>query len=187
MDAKKVALLLSGIIALILLVDFTTRLTVDVEVQDNKDENVQAQQEATGEAPFLTIEQVQEILAWSDKVPTPEEIAAQQQAAQAAVAPPPTPPQPKIDVHEQVRQLIAGNVSKHLLGDQLLTLKGVFYDQHNFAVVEVENIISKEKKYYRAKLNDIFATNHLAQIGKNHVLIKNGDQEVRLRMFEGAL
>ncbi len=191
MDAKKVATVVGALMLLVLSVDFSQRLLVGVEIEHKSSEQQGDAQAPNVQATLLSVEEMKTLLAWSDIEPTPQEIAQQkakeQQAQQAATPPPPPPPAPKVDVHAQVQQAIVGDDSKRLLGDNLITLRGVFFDREHFAVMEVENILSKSKQYYRAKLNETVDGHLLVDIGKNFVSIQNGDQHIRLQMFEGTL
>jgi CO dehydrogenase/acetyl-CoA synthase gamma subunit (corrinoid Fe-S protein) len=129
---------------------------------------------------LLSIKEVEKLLDWSDVKPK----VVKNAVPNVAALQPMVVAQPKVDVHAMVKATIAGDVSKSLIGDDLLSLKGLFYDGHEFAVVEVENIITKKIQYYRAKVNESLASHQLVKIGKNHVLIKSGEQNVKLQMFD---
>lgn len=190
MNPKKVALVTCAILALILLLDFNSRISAQQDVSEDKAADTSKEQiHQASSTTLMTLEQVETLLAWSDIKPDPAVVVnpePQSKPVEQAVEQTP-PPEPQVDLHTQVRQAIEGNVSKSLLGDNLFTLRGIFNDQQDFAVIEVENIISKQKEYFRTQLNGVIGGYTLVAIGKNYVSIKNGDQNVRLQMFEGAL
>lgn len=191
MNAKKVAGFTAMLLALVLLLDFMMRLAVKTGEQSADKAAVQQSQIAQVKpAGVLTLEEVNTLLAWSDVKPSPQQLAqaeAEAKAAAAAAAANTPPPPPQVDVHQQVSAAISGDVSKSLIGDKLFTLRGVFYDKTNFAVLEVENIVTKEKQYFRASVKQTVDNHQLMEVGKNHVILKNGDQNIRLQMFEGTL
>jgi hypothetical protein len=180
MEAKKVALGLSGLLMLVFLVDFSSRLMSSVDVKDNQGQSEQpATVSSHNNAIMLSLEDVEKLLDWSDIKPkNVVKVEPKKDVDKVVVA------APKIDIHKQVRALIVGDKSKRLIGDDLLSLKGIFFDGDNFAVVEVENITTKKKQYFRAKVDEMLATHQLLSIGKNLVEIKNGDKAIKLQMFD---
>lgn len=132
---------------------------------------------------LLSTAQVSELLSWSDLppkvLPAPVKIANVTKATTQAKL--------KVDVHAVAAQTIKSDRSKHLIGDEIFSLKGLFYDGKKFAVVEIENIVTKQKQYYRANVNQPLGSHQLAAIGKDHVVIKNGETQVTLVMFDHQL
>ncbi len=180
MQARKLALMLSIILFVVGLTDLFTRVWLSVDVANAGSElTQQVSGEAKAQATLLSIEQVEKLLDWSDIKP---KVVVKPVAKVAAVKP--VVVAPKVDVRAIVKAKIAGDDSKYLLGDDLLSLKGLFYDGQEFAVVEIENILTKKIKYYRAKVNESLAGHQLAKIGKNHVMIKSGQKNIKLQMFD---
>ncbi|NQZ05995.1 MAG: hypothetical protein HRT35_02445 [Algicola sp.] len=181
MQAPKAALVLSIVFLLFGAVDLLSRVlfSVDVATQNTQTDKAQLDEQKTG-AMLLSIKAVEKLLDWSDVKPK----VVKKAVTTTVAAQPGVVAKPKVDVHAVVKAAIAGDVSKTLIGDDLLSLKGVFYDGHQFAVVEVENIITKKIQYYRAKANESLASHLLVKIGKNHVLIKSGEQNIKLQMFD---
>ena len=179
MDAKRIAVGLSGLLGVIMLIDFSSRLMVSVEVNDKQNQVSNTTTAISNkEAVVLSLSEVEKLLDWSDIKPKPSVAVAKVVVEEPVVV------KPKVDIHKQVRQAIAGDKSKQLIGNDLLSLKGIFFDGENFAVVEIENITTKNKQYFRAKANENLATHQLMSIGKNLVEIKNGDKTVTLQMFD---
>ena len=78
---------------------------------------------------------------------------------------------------------MAGEFAWRLAWPLRLTLKGLFYDGQEFAVVEVENIVTKKTQYFRSSVNKALGSHKLEQIGKNFVVVSSGNQRVTLYMF----
>ncbi|MCJ8272062.1 MAG: hypothetical protein MJK04_22030 [Psychrosphaera sp.] len=181
MQAPKLALILSIILFVIGVTDLFTRVIVSVDVTNESSEAAQqVDDEANAKAMLLSFEEVEKLLNWSDIKPKVVVAAV----AKVAKAKPSVAVKPKVDVHAVVKANIAGDASKFLVGDELLSLRGLFYDGQEFAVVEIENIVTKKIKYYRAKVNESLASHQLAKIGKNHVMIKSGQQTMKLQLFD---
>jgi hypothetical protein len=181
--ARKVLLLLF----FILLVDVVTRMFFSAEQNNvSGDSAFVVSAKDNLEGTLLSVEQVKTLFAWSDvetktvKADTPtnvvKKVVKQDQKAKAAIS--------QADKRKAVVAAIAGDKSKRLIGDELLSLKGVFFDQKQFAVVEIENIISNKKQYFKAEVNDPLSGYLLASMGKDHVAIKHSDQEIKLYLFE---
>ena len=185
MEAKQVAMIFSVVLTLIGLIDFASRLTVDNDVVDQKqvDADVGADKVLIDQTQ-LTLDEMGKLLAWSDvkakvaEQPAVAVVAKPKPVAVAAVVAPPP------DVRKTVAAAIAGDPSKQLLGDDLLTLKGIFYDGKEFASVEIENIHSKTKQYTTLAMGKPMADLHLVEIGKYHVVLKKQKQSVKLRLFK---
>jgi hypothetical protein len=184
MEAKKAALYLSIMLGLGGVVDFVSRLTVG-DLSVGKTTTTDAKVAAVSQAGGVMLDEaaIGELLSWSDSKPT---VAEPDKALPvAAVAPPvvveaPKPP----DIHNIVRQAIAGDTSKRLIGDDLLTLRGIFYDGKDFASVEIENITTKVKQYVTFAVNKAGADFKLVEIGKYHVVLKKADQSIKLELFK---
>lgn len=158
---KRVVITLSAIVIL----DFLFRMMfISDELADKAGQKEASTTVASG--TMATIEQAQlvELLSWSDvepeKTPEPQKVAV----AQTVSKPPPPPSKPQVNVHQQVADAIKGDKSKYLIKDELLTLKGVFYDGREFAVVEVENIVTKKKEYFRSNANKALGKHKLSLI-----------------------
>jgi hypothetical protein len=181
MQAQKLALMLSILLFVIGVTDVFTRVMLSVDVTNETSSGAQqVGREANTKATLLSIEQVEKLLDWSDVKPK----AVVKPVTTKVVTVKPVVVAPKVDVHAIVKANIAGDTSKQLVGDDLLSLRGVFYDGQEFAVVEIENIVTKSIKYYRAKVNESLASHKLTKIGKNHVMIKSGQQNIKLQMFD---
>ncbi|MFT4925943.1 MAG: hypothetical protein ACI8WB_002038 [Phenylobacterium sp.] len=195
MAAKKVALLFSALLVLLGLIDFTNRLTVasasKVQPSDGADQGAGM---AVLNNTMLDEAAVKKLLSWSDIKPVAAVVKpVVAPAVQPVVVPPVVVIAPKpVDQHKVVAAAIAGDPSQHLLGDDLLALKGVFYDGKDFASVEIQNINSKVTRYItfsKGKATDKatggFVTDYiLTEIGKYHVVLKKQAAVVKLQLFK---
>ena len=172
------------VLALIVVLDFFFRIVFIGDDGENSNKRQDAVQ--TSNAPVVVLmeqQQLTDLLSWSDiEVKQPEPVKQQVVQTQQAVKKAP-PAKPKVDIHKQVAARIKGDKSKYLIKDELLTLKGLFYDGKEFAVVEIENIVTKKKQYFRSTANKALGKHKLEKIGKNHVVVSSGQQQVTLYMF----
>lgn len=180
--AKTAALLLSGILLLLGLIDFVNRLTFSASVPESTSPHQQAVVADGTHAGQLTPAAMAKLLDWSDIAPVVVKKTRQKPKIKPVAAP--VKVARPVDVHRQVRQAIEGDVSKHLLGDDLLSLKGIFYDGNTFAAVEIENINSKKSRYITFAANKTVDQYKLIEIGKNHVILQKLDDTIKLQLFE---
>ena len=171
-------------VSVVVVLDFLSRLVfIGDDATNNNNLNADGAAAQVVGSNLLDKEQVEQLFAWSDIKPKEPEKPKVVAATVAPVQPAAPPPKPKVDVHKQVAERIRGDKSKFLIKDDLLTLKGLFYDGQEFAVVEVENIVTKQKQYFRSSVNKALGSHKLEQIGKNFVVVSSGNQKVTLYMF----
>lgn len=178
--ARKVVIVL----VVILLLDFLLRLTWSVDVAGNQDANANGLLALKDKSSIMTVEKVEKLFAWSDIEPKAPEVT---QPVVTEVKQPevvkPKEPTPE-EVRQQVVQSISGDVTKTLLGDDLLTLKGLFYDGKDFAVIEVENIYTKQKQYKRASVGEKIGDYLLEGVSNTSATVAYQQQKVTLKMFK---
>jgi len=180
MVAKRVFI---GLLILLIL-DFALRMVFQATDGSTQVKQQTQAQSINLDAILLSEAQVNELLAWSDIKPKVVEVVKTPVAVKKAVVK--KPPPVKVDVHKQVAAAISGDKSKRLVGDELLTLKGIFFDGQEFAVVEIENIVTKTKRYFRAAKGKTLGKFKLTTIGKNQVSISGSDRVIKLFMFDPA-
>lgn len=186
MAAKKAAIIFSCVLLLLGLIDFANRLTVDVALSALKTTSQAAGVSAQQDNPaLLNRDTIAQLLSWADIKPKVAAVAEVKptEVAPVVATPPPVVPKPP-DIHKVVEAAIAGDVSKHLIGDELLSLKGLFYDGKEFAAVEIENIKTKAVRHETFAKGKAVADFQLAEIGKYHVVLKKQDQTIKLQLFE---
>jgi len=188
MTPKKVALWFSLFLVFILAIDFINRLTVGSVSEVQQGESAfQSVDTAILNNVMLDETAVKKLLNWSDIKPlTPAPVTPE---PAVVVATPKPKPQ---DQRKVVAAAIIGDPSQHLLGDDLLALKGVFYDGKDFASVEIQNINSRVTRYITftngkgidnatgGLINDY----ELTEIGKYHVVLNKQTVEVKLQLFK---
>ena len=174
---KRVLILLTVVVVL----DFLFRIVfLGHDEQGNATGHQSAQLVDEGGLASIKQEQLDDLLSWSD-VEVKAPVVKPKPVSQVAKAKP--QPKPKVDVHKLVAARIKGDKSKYLIKDELLTLKGLFYDNKAFAVVEIENIVTNSKQYFRSSENKALGKHKLDKIGKNHVVVSSGQQKITLYMF----
>lgn len=187
MTAKKMAIALSVLLTFIGVIDFSNRLSISNESSQVADAAVVLAANKTELDPTrLNRAQVAELLSWSDVKakaiekdvePVVKKVTTPVAKKPAVVAKPP-------DVHKTVQAAIAGDVSKHLIGDELLSLKGIFYDGSDFASIEIENIKTKDKQYFTFARDKAMANFQLQEIGRYHVVLSKKGKNITLKLFE---
>jgi len=191
MTAKKVAILCSAFLVFLGLMDFVNRLTVTRVSKAQQSESIEQRSSSVVlNDTMLDEAAVTELLSWSDikTVISPLPVPVPVQLPPPVVAPKPETPDPR----KVVAAAIVGDPSQHLLGDDLLALKGVFYDGKDFASVQIQNINSKVTRYItfaNGKGIDTATGENvtdyvLTEIGKFHVVLKKQDVVVKLQLFK---
>ncbi len=189
MTAKKVAILFGAFLACLGAIDFLNRLMV-TSVSDGR-QNGSFEQGVGNMAPnrlMLDEAAVKELLSWSDiKLPPPKVLPAPVQQLPVEVEEPKAPEPSKI-----VASAILGDPSQYLLDNDLLALKGIFYDGKYLASVEIQNIYNKKIRYITfTKGKGVDKTTgknvtdyRLVEVGKYHLVLKKQETVVKLKLFK---
>ena len=180
---RSVAVKSCVLLACILLIDAATRLWWHTEVTTP---SVEPQTEAMASTTGLefSVATMESLLAWSDPIVKNANTGKKNtQSTKAKQGNKPAVNKVKQRIN-QVKQAVANNANQQVIGDDLLTLRGIFDDGTVFAVIEVENIRTSEKQYLRLAANQQQAGYKLIEVSNNQILIARAAQQVKLKMCD---
>jgi hypothetical protein len=191
MTVKQSVISLGMVMFAIALIDFVARLTFSSVTPESTNMTVIGQKTQTYSSTHIDLKAMEALLGWSDVKPT----AVAQKPAPVKPANIPAPVEvKKPDIRQMVKRAIQGDASKYLHGDELLSLKGVFYDGRMFASVELEDVNSKSKQYLTLTQdvnleaakdsNAQTAGYQLVEIEKYHIVLTKNSVRIRLEMFQ---
>ena len=126
---------------------------------------------ATDDKPFVkpshATEVAEQVEAVTTNIPTPVEL-------------------PKENPVELLAKSIIGDRSKAIQNNQLLTLKGIFFETGYFAVIEVMQISDRNVSYHKVRVDEQFAGFSVNSIDRYQIRLQASEQPVILSLFESG-
>lgn len=184
--------LLISVLLVGVLIDFLTRLTVELPIhgKGNKSSQTAASVEFKSTFYGLSKTDIDTAFAWAtdDKpfVKPSQAIDAIKPVEAAAVDVPIPVEPPKEDPVELLAKSITGDRSKTIQDNQLLTLKGIFFETGYFAVIEVMKISDSSVSYHKVRINEQFAGFSVNSINRYQIRLQASEQPVILSLFESG-
>lgn len=177
----------AGVLILVALIDFWTRLTLDVD--PNKQSSVASNigQSSSLEQNFVGLSQddIANAFAWAAKdKPYVKSEPKETSQPQPVVTPPPATPTPVEDPVEKLKKSILGDSTKVIRGENLLVLKGIFFESGYFAVIELTNITTRNVTYHKVRVGEQFGGFTVKSIDKYQINLNVNEQPVVLSLFE---
>lgn len=184
--------LLISVLLVGVLIDFLTRLTVELPVHNKGSKNSQTAASIEFKNTFygLSKTDIDNAFAWAtDDKPfvKPSQVPDETKPVEAAAVDVPVPVVPlEEDPVELLAKTIIGDRSKAIQDDQLLTLKGIFFETGYFAVIEVMKISDNSVSYHKVRINEQFAGFSVNSIDRYQIRLQASEQPVILSLFESG-
>lgn len=170
-------------------IDFWSRLAVGIS-DDVQSSVANVAKSKTFQMTFtgLTSQQVTNAFAWAQKDKPFTKAQAAPVKPEKVVSKPVEVKAPiKTVVEDPIDKLqneIRGDSSKSIHDQQLLTLKGIFFETGFFAVIEVTNIPNKQVSYHKVRVGERFSSFAVESINKYQIRLTAKEQPIVLSLFE---